>query len=103
KTFHLGESLNMPGSNESMATELSGGRLMMNSRNQKGDIRARIIGISSNGGITWDTTYFDLNLPDPVCQASILTLGKRKPACRTGRKKTYWHFAMLPMKKREIT
>jgi len=78
KTFHLGASLNMPGSNESMATEISDGRLLFNSRNQKGDIRARIIGISSNGGATWDTTYFDRNLPDPVCQASILTIGKKK-------------------------
>lgn len=77
KTFHLGASLNIPGSNESMATEISGGRLLFNSRNQKGDIRARIIGISSNGGETWDTTYFDKNLPDPVCQASILTIGKK--------------------------
>lgn len=78
KTFHLGASLNIPGSNESMAAELSNGKLMFNSRNQKGDIRARIIGISSNGGETWDTTYFDRNLPDPVCQASILTIGKKK-------------------------
>lgn len=78
KTFHLGANLNIPGSNESMATEISGGRLMFNSRNQKGDIRARIISISSNGGQTWDTTYFDKNLPDPVCQASILTIGKKK-------------------------
>ncbi|MFN8252783.1 MAG: sialidase family protein [Ferruginibacter sp.] len=77
KTFHLGASLNFPGSNESMTTELSSGRLMINSRNQKGDIRTRIIGISSNGGQTWDTTYFDKNLPDPVCQASILTIGKK--------------------------
>ena len=58
-------------------TEISEGRLLFNSRNQKGDIRARIIGISSNGGQTWDTTYFDRNLPDPVCQASILTIGKK--------------------------
>lgn len=78
KTFHLGASLNVPGSNESMATEISDGRLLFNSRNQKGDIRARIIGISSNGGQTWDTTYFDRNLPDPVCQGSILTVGKKK-------------------------
>lgn len=77
-TFHLGASLDIPGSNESMAAEISYGRLMFNSRNQKGDIRARIIGISSNGGETWDTTYFDRNLPDPVCQASILTIGKKK-------------------------
>lgn len=74
KTFHLGSSLNVPGSNESTAAEISDGRLMMNSRNQKGDIRARIIAISSDGGQKWDTNYFDNNLPDPVCQGSILTL-----------------------------
>ena len=78
KTFQLGASLNVPGSNESMAAEISDGRLMINSRNQKGDVRARIIGISADGGQTWDTTYFDRNLPDPVCQGSILTVGKKK-------------------------
>jgi sialidase-1 len=78
KTFQLGASLNIPGSNESTATEISGGRLLFNSRNQKGHIRARIVGISNNGGTTWDTTYFDRNLPDPVCEASILTIGKKK-------------------------
>jgi sialidase-1 len=78
KTFHLGETVNLPGSNESMATELSGSKLMMNSRNQKGDIRERIVTISSDGGSTWDTTYFDNNLPDPVNQGSILTIGKKR-------------------------
>jgi sialidase-1 len=77
KTFHLGETVNLPGSNESTAAELSGNRLMMNSRNQKGDIRARIVSISSDGGATWDTTYFDHALPDPVNQGSILTIGKK--------------------------
>jgi sialidase-1 len=78
KTFQLGASLNVPGSNESMAAELSNGKLMMNSRNQKGDVRARIVSISSDGGSSWDTTYFDKNLPDPVNQGSIITLGKKK-------------------------
>ncbi len=78
KTFHLGETVNLPGSNESTAAELSGNRLMMNSRNQKGDIRARIVSISNDGGATWDTTYFDNHLPDPVNQGSILTIGKKK-------------------------
>ncbi len=80
ETFHLGASLGLPGSNESTAAEISGGRLMINSRNQKGDIRARIVGISSDGGQSWDTVYFDRNLPDPVCEGTILTLAKRKPS-----------------------
>ncbi len=78
KTFHLSENVAIPGSNESTATELSHNRLMLNSRNQQGDVRARIVAISSNGGQSWDTTYFDHNLPDPVCQGSILTIGTKK-------------------------
>lgn len=78
KTFHLGQSVNLPGSNESMATELSDGRLMMNIRNQKGEIRSRIVALSNSGGEQWDTTYFDNNLPDPVCQGSTLTISNQR-------------------------
>ncbi|MEI7829750.1 MAG: sialidase family protein [Prolixibacteraceae bacterium] len=78
KSFNLGNSLNIRGSNESMAVELSNNRLMMNSRNQKGDVKARIVSISSDGGATWDTTYFDRTLIDPVCQGSILNVGTKK-------------------------
>jgi sialidase-1 len=77
KTFKLSETITVPGSNESMAVQLSNDRLMMNIRNQRGDIRQRLIAISNDGGQHWDTTYFDKHLPDPVCQGSILTVGKR--------------------------
>lgn len=77
KTFHLGATVDVQGSNESTATELSNGRLMMNSRNQKGDVRSRIVSISNNGGATWDTSYFDQTLIDPVNEGSILTIGKK--------------------------
>ncbi len=77
KSFKLSGNIAEPGSNEAMAVQLSNNRLMMNIRNQRGDIRQRLIAISSNGGERWDTTYFDKNLPDPVCQGSILALGKR--------------------------
>ena len=75
--FHLSADVDMPGGNENMAAELSNSRLMLNLRNQKGDVRNRIVAISSNGGASWDTTYFDSNLPDPVRQGSILTVGNR--------------------------
>ncbi len=78
KTFHLGATVNYPGSNESMAAELSSDRLMMNSRNQSGDVKARIVSISSDGGATWDTTYVDQILIDPVNQGSILNIGTKK-------------------------
>lgn len=78
KTFHISANIPVPGGNESMAAALSGDQLMMNIRNQKGDIRERIVAVSKNGGETWDTTYFDHNLPDPVCQGSILNMGSKK-------------------------
>ena len=77
-TFHLGSSIAIPGSNESSATEISGGKLLMNIRNQRGDIRQRIIGLSDDGGATWKETYFDPQLPDPICQGSILTIAQKK-------------------------
>ena len=78
KTFHIGDDVKLPGGNESMATELSGDKLVMNTRNQRGDVRARIVSISSDGGASWDSTYFDNTLIDPVNQGSILTIGKKK-------------------------
>ena len=79
-TFHLGASIAIPGSNESSATEISGGKLLMNIRNQRGDIRQRIIGLSEDGSASWKETYFDPQLPDPICQGSILTIAQKKQA-----------------------
>jgi sialidase-1 len=78
KTFKLGQTVKFPGSNEATAAELSGDALMLNARNQKGDIKARIIAVSKNGGETWDSIFIDKGLPDPVCEGSILTIGNRK-------------------------
>ncbi|MEP6684034.1 MAG: sialidase family protein [Parafilimonas sp.] len=77
KTFHISDDVNIAGGNENMATELSGDKLMLNLRNQCGDKKERIIAISNNGGALWDTAYFDQQLPDPVCQGSILTIGEK--------------------------
>ncbi|PRY04312.1 sialidase-1 [Pontibacter ummariensis] len=78
KTFKISQTVPESGGNEAMAAELTNNRLMMNIRNQQGDVRARIVSISSDGGTTWDTTYFDRQLPDPVNQGSLLRLGKKR-------------------------
>jgi sialidase-1 len=78
KTFKISDNIKIPGSNEAIATELSNNRMMMSVRNQKGDIRRRILAYSSDGGASWDTAYFDQQLPDPVCQGTLLTLGYKK-------------------------
>src|SRR5690554_3551823 len=87
KTFQLAENVPFEGSNESMAALIDGDRLLMNSRNQQGNVRSRIISISSDGGATWDTTYYDPQLPDPVNQGSLIAFelkGKRYLAfCNT--------------------
>lgn len=77
-TFKLSENVSFLGGNEAMAAQLSGDAMVMNIRNQQGNVKQRIIATSINGGQTWDKTYFDPNLPDPVCQGSTLSyLNKR--------------------------
>jgi sialidase-1 len=78
QSFMLSQSLSFEGSNESMAAELANGGVLLNSRNQSGDVRARIISRSSNGGVSWDTTYFERSLIDPVNQGAVITLGFKK-------------------------
>ena len=78
KNFQLSESVSIPGSNESTAAELPGSGLLLNSRNQSGHERLRIVSISRNGGQHWDSTYFDNALIDPVCQGSLLNIGWKR-------------------------
>jgi sialidase-1 len=75
-TFHLSETVPFEGSNESTAAQLTNNSLMMNSRNQTG--KYRIISLSKDGGETWDTTFVDHNLPDPICEGSLLNIGTKK-------------------------
>src|SRR6185312_15136655 len=75
--FRLSADVNIPGGNENMAVELSNNRLMLNFRNQQGDLRSRVVAISNDGGENWDSVYFDSQLPDPVCQGSILVIGEK--------------------------
>ena len=78
KSFHVSQSIQVPGSNESTVALISNNRLLLNARNQKGDIKARIIAISNDGGNHWNKVYFDHQLPDPICEGSILSIGNRK-------------------------
>lgn len=78
KTFHLSDVINLPGGNEATAAEISNNGLLFNARNQKGDVRARIVAKSNDGGQAWSSISFDKNLPDPVCEGSILNIGIKK-------------------------
>jgi sialidase-1 len=75
-TFHLSETVPFEGSNESTAAQLTNNSLMMNSRNQTD--KYRIVSVSKDGGETWDTTFVDRSLPDPICEGSLLNIGTKK-------------------------
>ncbi|MGI9138013.1 MAG: sialidase family protein [Sediminibacterium sp.] len=74
-SFKLSETVNVAGSNESTAAEISDNRIILNARNQSGNIKERLVVIGNDGGATWDTSYFDQALPDPVCEGSLLNIG----------------------------
>jgi sialidase-1 len=73
RTWRLAETVDIPSSNESIAVELSDGRVMQNIRQQNGEDRSRIVALSSDGGASWDTAFIETQLPCPVCQASIIS------------------------------
>jgi len=75
-TFHLSETVPFEGPNESTAAQLTDNSLMMNSRNQTG--KYRFVSLSKDGGENWDTTFIDDNLPDPICEGSLLNIGTKK-------------------------
>ncbi len=76
KTFKISENIPVSGSNESTAAQISGGRLLFNSRDQSRKKRSRIVSVSNDGGATWTSSAHDPDLPDPVNQGSLLAIGK---------------------------
>lgn len=74
RSFHLAENISIAGSNECTAAETSNGGVMINARNQKGIPRERIAALSSNGGESWDSTWYEDQIIDPVCQASLMNV-----------------------------
>lgn len=75
-TFKITDKITFEGGNETMAAQISSNELYMNTRNQQGNVRNRIVSYSNDGGVTWDTTFYDKNLPDPVNQGSTLSWKK---------------------------
>ncbi len=78
QSFNISDKIPFEGSNESMAAQISSTGLYMNSRNQQGNERYRIISRSDDGGKTWMSTEYDKNLPDPVNQGAVLSWKRGK-------------------------
>ncbi len=70
RTWHLGATVAIPGSNESTAAQGPDGAVVMNSRDQRGT-HARILSISKDGSQHWHLTFVARDLPDPDCEGSM--------------------------------
>jgi len=73
-TWRLGGSAGLHG-NESTVAELPDGTLMLNQRSYAGKNR-RQVSLSRDGGMTWTEPVLDEALVEPVCQGSLLRVGK---------------------------
>jgi sialidase-1 len=60
---------------ESVAVELTDGRVMMNMRNE-GGARRRMISFSRDGISNWTDPVFDTALYEPICMGSLIRLSK---------------------------
>lgn len=72
ESWELGGSTPQHQVNECTVVELDDGKLMLNMRNYDRSHRTRKISISDDGGANWSDIYPDNQLPEPICQASIL-------------------------------
>jgi sialidase-1 len=76
-SWHMGQPVDYPMSNESQAVELSDGSLLLNWRVQRtGDEHPGFRGkaISRDGGVTWSASMLDRGLPEWPCQAGLARL-----------------------------
>lgn len=98
-SWHIGGRV--PGGNESTATQLAGGEVMLNMRWQ-GSLEAptaeadryRRVALSRDGGQTFYRVYVDSTLVEPICQGSVATM------CEPGGKPTQRVFFSNPASQR---
>jgi len=66
-----------PNPSESTATELAGGHVMLNIRNES-PLHRRLVTISHNGASGWAKPWYHANLFEPVCSASLIRLSDQR-------------------------
>ncbi len=72
KTWKITPNIPIKGSNEATAVELSEGKILINCRNQSGEPKNRILATYKLGSKKWNNVRFAKDLPDPVCQGSMI-------------------------------
>ncbi|MDO5523805.1 MAG: sialidase family protein [Bacteroidia bacterium] len=72
KSWNLGESTTIPNANESTATELPNGTVLLNMRNMNRQENHRLQAQSADGGETLTPLQHAEQLIEPVCQGSIV-------------------------------
>jgi sialidase-1 len=72
KSWKISPNVEYPGSNESTAAELLNDGVLMNIRDQSGESKLRLLAYSKNAGKKWDAVYLEKQLPDPVCEGSMI-------------------------------
>ncbi|MFT6479429.1 MAG: sialidase-1, partial [Spirosomataceae bacterium] len=78
ETFQISESLDLQGSNEATAAQLSNGEVLFNARDQTEKTGKRYYARSKDNGETWYEQGIDEQLTDPVCEGSLNIIRKRK-------------------------
>jgi sialidase-1 len=72
RSWRLSPTVAYPGGNESTAAETARGGVLLNIRNQSGDAKNRLLAYSPDAGQNWEPVRVAQDLPDPVCQGSML-------------------------------
>lgn len=70
RTWNMGDAVSID-ANECQVAELSNGRLMLNMRQAMGEA-CRAVAVSRDGGMRWDSIYYDRTLNERPCQASLV-------------------------------
>lgn len=78
KSWKIAPNVNYASSNESTAAETADGSILMNCRNQSGDVKYRLQAFSKNAGESWDSVVVVKSLNDPVCEGSLIDFQTKK-------------------------
>jgi sialidase-1 len=81
RTWVMGDAVSID-ANECQVAELSDGRLMLNMRQAMG-AACRAVALSRDGGMHWDSLFYDRALNERPCQASLVRYAPGEGASRT--------------------